>query len=586
MNLWLDGLSALTGHASAAFVIILIILWGFFIARGILHRLFGDALSESDLLLLSAAGWVLPVLFLSLFTFGISLLLNSAIGGIFAAAMLFVSSFMFIRKRLAFSTAFPFLILFLVSIIIRFAFIEDLLLPSYFDSAEHYRLIKAVIGSYQQGVLTNALTGNFYHLGFHYLAGSISHFLHINVIELMLVFGQIMLAVIPFSIFFIIKRETNSTSAAFLTCLLASFGFHMPAHLMNWGKYPALLSLISMFFVFSLAYMAYRNDIFKNRRPIFILLVIAILASTLIHSRTLVLYGLMFIAALITFGWSRMRNSYWVFGVHIILFILVIFSIQNDSALNYLLESYLKNDSWSLALILVLTIFSSIHYTKATFFLFTWLTLCMLCLFVPITFSVDNVQTLLDRPFVQMFIYIPLSMLGGFGFAGLMRWTQRLISNSNLIQRFESFFIFGLVLLNAALNYNFYPADCCRFATRDDLAAFTWVDETLPPDITILIASTNLYVTSFEASETQAGVDAGVWLAPLLSRNVKFGGQGIQFDEANVHKDLCERNVEYIYVGGMPQSFNSLQLDSQPLWYSSSFALPAAKIYQVVGCEG
>jgi hypothetical protein len=211
--------------------------------------------------------------------------------------------------------------------------------------------------------------------------------------------------------------------------------------------------------------------------------------------------------------------------------------------------------------------------------------LCILCLFIPIPIPIHGIQTPLDRPFVQMFAVIPLAMLCGFGLAGVTQWIQRLRPNSRLIQRYVHFSVFGFVLLNASMNSEFYPSECCRFASRDDLAAFTWMDANLPPDAKVLIASTGLYVTSFETSETQSGVDAGIWIAPLLSRTVEFAGSGMQFNLADTHTNICTRGVEYIYVGGMPQSFDAGQLNVMPIWYDPSFALPSAKIYQVLGCK-
>ncbi|MBI2331972.1 MAG: hypothetical protein HYU84_07425 [Chloroflexi bacterium] len=586
MNVLPDGLSALAEHAWVTFVILLSILWGFFIMRGLLYRLFGDILTEFDTLSLSAAGWVLPVLFLSLFTFGLSLFFNAMIGGLFAAVVILISSFIFIRRRLDIPPSILFAFLLFLSIIFRFAFLKDLFLPSYFDSAEHYRLINAMTKSYQLGFLADELNSGFYHLGFHYLAAGISYFLHVDIAEFMLVFGQISLALLPFPLFFIIKRETDSLSAAFFTCLLAGFGYHMPAHLMNWGKYPALLSLVCISFVFSLAYMVYRDNSLRERKSIWILLSFAILASVLVHSRTIVLYGLMTIAAITTLGWKHLRIPYRLFGFGalLLLFMIELYTIDNNPVLKTLLDGYLKNDSRILILILLLTVISIVHYTEPTLFLLAWLALCMLCLFIPVTFPMLGVQTLLDRPFVQMFSYIPLSILGGLGFASSIRMTKRFFPDLNLIQRFVVFFAFGFVLLNAALHYNFYPSNCCRLVSRDDLAVFTWMENTLPPDANILIASTGLYVTPFETSQTPTGVDAGIWITPLLSRRIALAEQGILFDQVQVHMDLCGRSIGYIYIGGLPQSFNPLLLDSRPEWYLRSFALPSAKIYQVTGC--
>lgn len=588
MTLFLDGSQALTSHAWAVFVVLLIILWGFLITRGVLYRLFGDMLEEADLLSLGTVGWVVPVLFLSLFVYGLSLLFSPTAGGILAALIVLVFSFLFIRKKPALLPALILLVLVFVSMILRFTFLKDLVLPSYFDPVEHYRIIKVITDSYRSGILVDKLWVGFYHFGFHYLAAGVSFFFHLDILEFMLAFGQIVLALLPFPLFFIVKHETGSISAAFLASLLGGFGFHMPAHLMNWGKYPALLGLVCMSFVFGLACMAYRPEAFRDRKWIFSLMTLAVLTSVIVHSRTLVVFGMMCAAFFATAVWRRLGYPFqsMFFFLPAILIAIVIFLIYNDPVLKFMLDVYLKNDSWTLILTLLLTFFSASHYTRLTFFLFTWLALCGLCLFIPVTLPVLGPQTLLDRPFMQMFIYIPLSILGGLGLAGLTKMVKRLPLDLNPIERLVPFTIFGFVFLNAAANYHFYSSDCCRFVSRDDITAFTWMDSALPADANILIASTGLHVTSYESPEIQTGVDAGIWISPLLSRKTKFAGQGILFDLTETHNGLCSRGIDFIYVDSMPESFISLQLDSQPLWYSPSFTLPSAKVYQVMGCKG
>jgi hypothetical protein len=620
MNPWLDGLSALQHHAGAVFVILLVVSWGIFVSRRTANFSLPapqNPLTEADLFSISAAAWVVPVLFLALITFGASLLFNETIGGIFAAAIILVSAVLrtkaqdskmdaragqtvyefsriheYLRRNSSIrgfyswtvlNKAILITILILSSFILRFAILANLSLPAYFDSAAHYSLIRALTESYSAGILSDTLKGAYYHPGFHVIAASVSHFFHINIVEFMLVIGAIMLALLPIPFFFIVKRETDSNSAAFFACLLAGFGFHMPAHLMNWGKYPALMSLAAMLFVFDLVIVAYRGGI--NKKILF-LLACAVFASALIHSRTLILYALIVIAALVTQGWSRLRVSHRRSGVLIAacIFAAEIIAISAQPAFKPLFDAYLTKDIWILILLIPLFIASAFHYPKPTFFIAALFVVVLACLLVPIRLPGYGVQTLLDRPFAQMFAFIPFSLIGGFGLASLTQTLRRLFPDLGLIQRFAPFLLFGLILLNAAVNYSFYPSACCRFATHDDLAAFAWLDRHLPPDATILIASSTLYVTPFEQSQPPTGVDAGIWIEPLLSRRTSFSGLGVQFNLADTHSGLCAKGLEYIYVGGMPQSFDSTQLDLYPNWYMPAFELPAAQIYQVIGC--
>jgi hypothetical protein len=259
--------------------------------------------------------------------------------------------------------------------------------------------------------------------------------------------------------------------------------------------------------------------------------------------------------------------------------------MQNHGALAPLISGYMQRDSWMLILVLVLTPFSLKFHTQISFFLVASSLLFILALFIPIELTGFPVLTLLDRPYVQMLAYLPLSLLGGLGLSGLLQWMSRLFPRSNLPATLTVFLVCGLIIVNASLNRVFYPSDCCQFASRDDLAALTWIDTSLPPDSHILIASSALYVTSLEPAHAQAGSDAGIWIPALTSRPVTLLPFQTQFGQDDVRNQLCLQGVDYIYIGGMPQSFDGSQFSSQPAWYRQVFALPQAQIYQLVGCE-
>lgn len=584
MNPWLAGLSALTEHIWAACAVFFVIVWGFFIVRGCLLYFFEDSLTEAEVLSISATGWVIPVVLLSLFTLLASLILNALIGGIFAGIILLFSLWLFRNKRTTYHLLI-FVALLIPTLILRFAFLADQVLPAYFDSAEHYRLIKLLTESYQTGNLSYELTSLYYHLGFHSLTALISYFFQIPIIDIMLVIGPLLLTFLPFSFYFILKHETDSTPAAFLACLLAGFGFHMPAHVLNWGKYPALVGMLAMLAIFNLTYLLYRNDIVKHRRAVLILLSISIPISLFVHSRTLVIYGLLCVAFLVTASWSRLRASYHPISfimLTIFLAIELVF-IQNNFVLKTLFDTYITKDIWMLVLLLPLTLIAALAYPKPTFLLLTWLVLCILCMFIPIVIPVHGIQTPLDRPFVQMFSIVPLALLGGFGFAGVTQWTQRLYLKPKLIQRFIQISIFGLVCLNAALTYQFYPSSCCRFVRRDDLAVFAWLEQTLPADANILIPSSVLSVTSKEATQSRTGVDAGIWIKPLTSHETTFAPQETQFTQPVTYQELCAQGITHIYIGSMPESFKRIQEDADG--YTIAFLLPQAGIYALTGCR-
>lgn len=589
MNIWLDGWDALRHHAWAFFFVLLMILWGQIIMGKILANIFKEQLTDAESLSLGLTGWILPVAAWATVYILIVFLFGSLTGRIVSIILLTASLYVSIEKHQRISFPAITLTLFaLISLVLHSAFLQKATLPSYFDSAEHYRILKYFSETLLAGSLPSTWVGtSYYHAGYHLIGAAFVHFFQINISDFMLVFGQTILAILPLSLFFIARRATSSTVAAFITCLLAGFGWHMPSHLANWGKYPALLSLICMFFVLSLGGLLVRGY-FKNRRPSTILLAgIGILLSILIHTRSAMVYAGLLAAVVFMALWMRLpvNAQRIVFALVVLGLALGIGFMQNHGALAPLISGYMQRDSWMLILVLVLTPFSLKFHAQISFFLVTSSLLFILALFIPIELTGFPVLTLLDRPYVQMLAYLPLSLLGGLGLSGLLQWMSRLFPRSNLPATLTVFLVCGLIVANASLNRVFYPSDCCQFASLDDLAALTWIDTSLPPDSHILIASSALYVTSLEPAHAQAGSDAGIWIPALTSRPVTLLPFQTQFGQDDVRNQLCLQGIDYIYIGGMPQSFDGSQFSSQPAWYRQVFALPQAQIYQLVGCE-
>lgn len=584
-NILLDGFHAIVDHAWTLTCILLILIWGHIVIRGMLPKVLGD-LTAAEYFSLSAAGWILPVGTWSVLLFLGSSLFGEFVGKIIAVGILLLALFLVPKKKGESSLPLTTLILFfIISLILRFAFLQKAIFPSYFDSAEHYRIIREIT----ENISTpTGASGSYYHVGYHVITSALVNPFQLNIIEVMLSFGQVLLAVLPLSLFLILKRETDSNAAGLFSVLLAGFGWHMPAHLLNWGKYPALLSLVAIHFVIILAYILWRSGQFQTQKPRFYLLLgFGILVSALIHTRSLIFFVILFVAFMLSSKSEQLSAQfrYIVFGLFLGIIVVEIIVLRQSSVFNPLLEGYAKADLWMLTLVLFLSFFAIRFHTRLTFTLFLTTILLLLTLFVPLTLPGYGTQTLLDRPYIQMVMYLPLSILGGLGLSGLTQSSKRLFLNSSLPARLIALILSGLVILNAGLQREFYPSDCCQLITHDDLAAITWLDETLSPEAKILIASTSLYVTAFEAPETRAGADGGVWITPLISRQTIPAWQGLSFDQLDSHVQLCNQPVDYIYVGGMPQSFNVDSLNATPNWYQPVFSLPLAKIYQVVGCE-
>jgi len=145
--------------------------------------------------------------------------------------------------------------------------------------------------------------------------------------------------------------------------------------------------------------------------------------------------------------------------------------------------------------------------------------------------------------------------------------------------------LIGLVVINAYINYDFYPSDCCKIIGPDDLTAIDWMDKNLPADARILISTTDLILLPSASSQGTVGADAGIWISPLISRQTFPMPYGSNFGERETLDILCKREVDYIYVGEIGQTFDDEQIRSNTAWYKASLSMPKAGVYQVIGCD-
>jgi len=344
-------------------------------------------------------------------------------------------------------------------------------------------------------------------------------------------------------------------------------------------------------FALSLAYLAarYKNTLSAPKRwGLYILLGVAVLIAGFMHSRSLIIYGIVFAAWMIA-AWqqklpSRQRTA--LFCVVIVAVMAEIIYIQRQTVLLLLFDPYIKGIVVT-ALVLLLSIFAQRNYPRLVLTCILAVGFLLGSLFIPVLGLIpghDNL-TLLDRPFVEMILFLPLSLLGGWGLAGLEKFLQdkniRLFSN----YRFISLTVCGLVLIHAYAAYDLYPSPCCILASHDDVTAIDWIANQLPVDGHIGISATELRVLASGFFEGYVGGDAGIWITPLINRGTTPLPYDTDFTERAAMDGLCQQGISHLYVGGLGQTFDDSQLSSQPAWYKLLLSMPKVRVYQVIGCK-
>lgn len=572
----LAGFSVILDQAPIVLGILLLIILSQYLVSRLSHLLFGDQLTSSDYFALGLSGWLLPASLVSLigFQFGLGLALVLLI---LAVVILFFARLPSTPQ--ADQKVIGLILLALILIPLRLIFVAKAILPSYFDSAQHYLYIKSLLAH------RAAVPSGYYHLGFHILTAFLVSVEKANIAQTMLILGQFILALLPLSLFFLIKHITRSNLAAFFTVILAALGWYMPAHAMDWGKYPALMGVALIPFTLSLFYLLIQSKGKISSTKwwlLFVLIVASVVISELAHSRTIIIYGIVCLAWLVALlvkklGWMV---SGVIFVLTPITIILETMYIQQEPIFGPLFDPYLNKGLWITVLVLLLSLFALKDYSQLILICLLTMSLMLASLFIPISVPGYGALTFLDRPFVELILFMPLAILGGLGWTGAEKYLQRVPIRMSVGVVFMI-----LVAIHSWLTYDWQPAECCVIAGQDDIAAIAWMNTHLPRDIQVGVSATTMNVLATDRFEGYVGGDAGIWITPLIDRTVIPIPFDTDFHQPATLDLLCEQAIHYLYVGELGQRFDETGMAAHPEWYKLLLAMPQVKVYEVSECQ-
>ena len=596
-----NGISAVATHWQTLFGIILVLAASQFLLYLLLKRIFGNAFTGEEYFSLGLAGWILPASLISLFWYALGLILSPQVSLLISIVFVLVSGLvLFVQThRVLISSSsqlvFSLLLLAVLFGILRLAFIARAVFPMYFDSAQHYQLTKGILATLDPAYGNIWTLTSYYHLGFHFLAAFLTFITHAQINDVMLLIGQVILALMPFSMFFIVRQWTRSSNAAMFALLLAALGWYMPAHAVDWGKYPALTGIALTPFVLSLAYLSIQNRRILSTGKFLSLnaiLLVSAIVSVLLHSRVIIVLIIVALTGAMAFVWQKLSEILRLLILALVTIALItgIILIQTKGILGPLFDPYGIKAIVVTCAVLFLSFFAYRSYPALVFSCIISSLLLLVCLFIPLRnlfLGLANI-TLLDRPFVEMIFYLPLTLLGGFGLAGLEGFVEARKNLRNIfftLSRTISYTFIAIVVVNAFFKVDLYPADCCDIVSYDDLEAIGWMDNNLPRDARILTSSTELNVLPTDVFQGNAGGDAGTWIPALINRATVLMPFNTDFSQPQTLDTICQNQVNYIYVGKTGWSFDDSKMTLQPEVYKLLFSIPNAKIYQVTGCK-
>jgi hypothetical protein len=593
MNLLRDAWLVLQTDRLSVLLTVAWLLWGSILIAWIVIRFGRGAPSLAELFAVSLGGWMLPVFFSGILILALGVWARLRPSALLIGVLLFLTAAPSLdsilrwaeqRRPGAAGHLLALGTILLALAFLRLSFVSRLLLPMYFDSAEHYRIIRSLIQDYASApaVLAWPVRG-YYHLGYHVVLAVMTLLSQADLGRLMLVSGVFMVAALPIPLFVVASRETGSGLAGLAAVLLGSLGWYMPAHVLNWGKYPGLLGASVLLFALTSAYLASAAPRSSERRVFFVLSVISAFVTTVVHSRSIILFAVMLASWLLSTLWLRRPTSQRLvaFGLVVLLLIGEVVLLVGEPVLQIVLDPYLGSGIWITCIVGLLAPFAFIRYPRLAFSCLLCLAFLLLGLFIPGPDFASG--PLLDRPLIEMVLFIPLALVGAAGSSALASWlgSQYAPARTLVVPLLAI-----VIVVNASARYSFYPSECCLQVGPDDLTALSWLAANPPAGGgRVLIPTAGVLAAPPPYPPLLPASDAGVWVEPLTRRQTASLPYPTDFASQATLDALCAQDVTDIFVGSSPQSFSDASLQERPSWYIIELSLPQAVLYRVAGCQ-
>jgi hypothetical protein len=571
LNTILDGIAVLGAYKGEIFVFFVVTIGYSYLVT----KYLGDEIDTKKRLLmgLGIGSAILSVLIYALITLGYywpSVLLPGSFLILFLAVLVLLKEFWSGKLRIMFDSQSIFIGLAVFMLLIaRLSFIKYIILPSYSDSPIHYQIVTSFLHP-EYGKEINLSLGNitshYYHFGFHSLAAwltLVSGHEPANIITLL---GQLFLVIAPISVFFLSYVITKNSKGALYAGLLAAIGWSMPAFAINWGKFPALSSLaIAPAVVAVLGLLLQSNA----KKPIVVFWSLLLLIGiTLVHTRIIVCVLLVVVSFFVSKKINMEEELPFFQSVRLSLFyILSLFPFFGMVTSFY-------NGFFVLVIFLVLLPFAFQVFPKLSVAIFFYTFGLWLVWKVPLLFF-GNSQALLDEQFIEIMLYIPFAIIGGAGFAGLLKK----LPTTGLLRWFVVAILVGGVAVNFLMNNSMYPDSCCDYFKESDQTAIQWIRENTSEHSLVLISG-------FQDNGQIIGTDAGIWIHPLIKQDTNMLPFDIKWNSLDEIEETCRsgaRNV-YVYMGGREFSFIDDQLEQSNLT-RLVFQSGKTKIYLITGCK-
>lgn len=482
----------------------------------------------------------------------------------FLAASILIKRFVFIKiKKGTIAYAFEVTILFLISLAIHLPYLDKIILPGYTDSPIHYQIIKQILfpsSDIHSKLAIKNILETYYHFGYHGITAWLAASSNSPIERSMSFIGQVSLALAPMSIAVAVYMTTKNKLAALCGGVIAALGWLMPSFALNWGKFPALAAISTIPIILNLAFSILNRKI-KDHTAItaFGLLLVF---SAITHTRSIVLV-LLFGIIVIFINILKLPEKFELRRSMVYSFLFLIALMPLLSNISTFFSHPILNFS-----ILFLSPLAFRSYPKETSGLYIfiagiWATDFILS-FLP------NKVSILDIQFINIYLFIPFSMIGGLGIAGAM---GSMSAKSKLLLPLTLIFI---TIYNSPWQVTLEPDICCNYYSQDDQIAFDWIYHNTNDK--------DLFIISVIEDAQKHGTDAGIWIHPLTNRSTNKVIFNTDWEEGIISTCNSGASDIYVYAGGHQYSFSSKVL-SNLSWMESVFERGKINIFKIIKCD-
>jgi hypothetical protein len=496
--------------------------------------------------------------------------------------------------------------IFALTLLTRFAMVRDLAGPAWVDSVHHGLITRLIVNT---GLLPTEYAPllppdiGYYHPGFHNLLALFSMMTGWDVPAAMLFVGQVLNALVIFSVYLLTTTLVKNRVAGLVAALITGVITPMPAYYASWGRYTQLTGLIILPVALAWVQALLEHNQRDEKRSWYLQFIqgCMLLGGTfLIHYRVTAFLGCLLLAYLIgQMSWRRLPKTIssiiWL-GLGGILIILPWFV---PTIMDLLLpkaqlwqggQEVMSTITWR-----YLTPALGLHAMIAAGIGLLWgiiqrkRFIVTLTLWVLLLFGLANISIigLPDPGFVnptsiEITLFMPISVLGGYLISQVITLWNKSISNQWRHLGNAGMMLAGLVLAFIGFKNILPTLNPVTFILRDaDFPAISWIGENIPPDETIAINPTGwgygLYI----------GDDGGYWISPLTGRStmpppVLYGLGSHEFvhktneiiegvmeyadDAVQLWGHLNTHDIKYIYLGARGGVMSPRVLDSSPMF--------------------